>query len=350
MIDEIGTLLLRADAGGRLGTGHVMRCLALAQAWQAAGGRVAFASASLPEALEVRILAEGVGVHRLPVEPGGEADTRESLALAGRLGARWAVVDGYQFGAYVQQRLVERGVRVLAVDDYGHAGSYVADLVLNQNLQADAALYCRVQPSTRLLLGLNYLLLRREFWGWRGWARQTPERARKILVTMGGTDPDNVTLQIVRALGRLASEDLEVRVVVGGGNPHRAILEDAVRQTPCVVLCVDVHDIPAQMAWADVAVSAAGSTSWELAFMGVPMLSVVLADNQAPVAAALERGRLAWSLGEGMALNPARLASALRELLADQTCRALMSRRGQALVDGRGAQRAVGEMLKMGRS
>ena len=80
------------------------------------------------------------------------------------------------------------------------------------------------------------------------------------------------------------------------------------------------------------------------------MLSVVLADNQAPVAAALERGGLAWALGEGTALTPTRLTSALRELLADQPRRAEMSRRGQALIDGRGPQRVVGEMLKIRRS
>lgn len=344
MNGEIGTLLLRADAGGRLGFGHVMRCLALGQAWQEAGGRAVFAAATLPKSLEARITAEGAVVERLPVEPGGEADARETGRLAGRLGARWVVLDGYQLGVDVQERLKGCGLRVLAVDDYGHARRYAADLVLNQNLQADAALYPHLGPSTRLLLGLPYLLLRREFWGWRGWVRPTPARARKVLVTMGGTDPDNVTLQVVRAVGRLPAGAAEVVAVVGGGNPHGASLEEAARRTPGVELRADVRDMPALMAWADVAVSAAGSTSWELAFMGLPALSVVLADNQAPVAAALEHMGLAWALGEGTTLTLERISAALQELLADQPRRAEMSRRGRALVDGRGSLRVVDAM------
>jgi UDP-2,4-diacetamido-2,4,6-trideoxy-beta-L-altropyranose hydrolase len=348
MAGGVGTLLVRADAGVRLGIGHVMRCLALAQAWQEAGGRAVFAAAELPEALEARIAAEGAGVERLAVEPGGENDTRETLRAAGRTGARWVVLDGYQFGADVQERLKGGGLQVLAVDDYGHAGRYAANFVLNQNLQATEALYPRIGPSTRLLLGLPYLLLRREFWDWRDWERQTPARARKVLITMGGTDPDNVSLRVMRAVGRLPAEAVEAVAVVGGGNPHRADLEEVARRTPAVELRVDVRDMPALMAWADVAVSAAGSTSWELAFMGLPALCVVLADNQGPTADALGRGGLAWVLGPGSAPMPGQIAAALLELLADRDRRAEMSRRGRGLVDGRGPLRVVEAMLGTG--
>jgi spore coat polysaccharide biosynthesis predicted glycosyltransferase SpsG len=165
---------------------------------------------------------------------------------------------------------------------------------------------------------------------------------------MGGTDPDNITMKVVQALGQLPAGTVEARVVVGGDNRHRPELEEAVRRTPGLELRADVRDMPSLMAWADVAVSAAGSTSWELAFMGLPTLSIVLADNQSPVAEALERHRLAWALGEGTAMAPSRVTSALRELLADPRRRAAMSRQGRSFVDGRGPRRVVEAMLGIG--
>src|SRR5262245_47860447 len=102
-------LLLRADAGCRMGTGHVMRCLALAQAWQDAGGRAVFALAGESLPLENRLESEGCPVERLTAEAGSESDARQTTSIARRLGAEWVVVDGYQFGSTFQRVLKDEG-------------------------------------------------------------------------------------------------------------------------------------------------------------------------------------------------------------------------------------------------
>jgi UDP-2,4-diacetamido-2,4,6-trideoxy-beta-L-altropyranose hydrolase len=338
-------LLVRADGSSQIGAGHVMRCLALAQAWQEARGAVHFALASAPLALEMRLLGEGIAVHPITGVPGSTDDAMQTIALARQIGAAWSVVDGYHFGAGYQQSIKQAGLRLLFVDDYGHAGHYHADLVLNQNLHADASLYANREPHTRLLSGTHYVLLRREFWPWRSWQREIPPVARKVLVTLGGSDPDNVTLKVIQALQQAEIEDLEARVVIGSNNPHVEVLQSAIQNRESKIRTErNVTDMTALMVWADLAVSTGGSTCWELAFMGLPNLALILADNQRPVAIELDAAGVVINLGQPAALAPIEIARALAELASAPAKRAAMAERGRALVDGAGAGRVVQQM------
>ena len=338
-------LLIRADANTHMGTGHVMRCMALAQAWQNSGGQVSLTASSLPPALTERLRAEGITLDTIAVEPGSREDAQQTAELARSLHVQWVVVDGYQFGADYQRTLKKAGLRVLFVDDYGHAGAYCADLVLNQNSYAHEGLYADRSSQTRLLLGPQYVLLRREFWPWRGWRREIPAVACKVLVTMGGSDPDNVTLRVIQVLEQIKVPSLEATVVVGGGNPHYVELE-AFAQSSHHHIRVEqnVVDMPALMAWADVAVTAGGTTCYELSLMGLPALIIVLAENQRPSAAALAAAGVGWDLGWHSLIDVPAMADALGRLRADPDARIAMMRHGQALSDGHGSVRVVAEL------
>jgi spore coat polysaccharide biosynthesis predicted glycosyltransferase SpsG/RimJ/RimL family protein N-acetyltransferase len=235
---------------------------------------------------------------------------------------------------------------VLAVDDFAHADHYAADLVLNQNLHARDDLYGAREPYTSLLLGTRFALLRREFRKWCGWKREVLEAACKVLVTLGGSDPDGVTLMAIEALGQVRWPGLEAVVVVGGGNPRRGELEEAARRCRAMIrLQGNVTDMPGLMAWADVAVAAGGTTTWERALLGLPSLIIVLAENQKDLAEASERAGIGWNLGPHQELSVSNLAGALRRVLADAPARATMARRGPEQVDGQGAGRVVARLL-----
>ncbi len=334
-------LLLRADASIQVGAGHVMRCLALAQAWEDAGGAAHFAAVELPAGLAERLAAEGMVLHRLDVVSGSREDSEQAVTLAQALGVGWVVEDGYHFGTDYQRVVKETGLRLLAIDDYGHAGHYVADLVLNQNIYADASLYPSREPYTQLLLGTQYVLLRREFRRWRGWQRKIPVVARKVLVTMGGGDPENVTARVIEALCTVDLTGLEVSVVAGGSNPHGAALQGQLQGRPGYRLLHHVSDMPELMAWADIAIAASGSTCWELAFMGLPSLLIVLADNQRGIAAGLAARGAAMDLGWHADLTPEAIAFAVAQLAVAPALRAELSARMQKLVDGEGAVRVL---------
>jgi UDP-2,4-diacetamido-2,4,6-trideoxy-beta-L-altropyranose hydrolase len=343
MITPLGKpLLIRVDAGTKIGTGHAMRCLALAQAWQDAGGQAIFMMTPGAPMVEERLKSEGIEIIPMLAQPGSTDDADQTANLAQKVGASWLVVDGYQFTADYQRFVKDSGLRLLFVDDNGHADHYWADIVLNQNLHADEDLYVYREPYTRLLLGTRYVLLRREFLTWREWEREIPEVAGRVLVTLGGGDPDNVTLTVIQALQQVRMDGLEVVIVIGGSNPHYEGLQSAVRDSKFPIrLERHVTNMPELMAWADVGISGAGTTAWELAFMGVPSLLLIQADNQQATAEQLDALGVARDLGRGQDFARDILAKEFKSLLKVSAMRAEMARRGQELVDGNGVDRVL---------
>ncbi len=335
------TLLFRCDASVAIGTGHAMRCLALAQAWQDAGGHAVFAMAQATPAVEERLQRESVEVIRLKAEMGSTDDARQTVSLSRQKQAAWVVVDGYGFGADYQAALNSAGLKILFLDDNGHAEHYSADLVLNQNVHADETLYPNREPITLLLLGLRYVLLRREFQKRRDWKRVIPAVGRKVLVSMGGSDAGNATGAVLPALKSMQVEGLEVVIVAGGSNPHLESLERSMPPSDGRFrLLKDVADMPTLMAWADVMLAAAGSICWEICAMALPALLVVTAPNQILAAERLV------ALGGAQALDSGtekitNLAPRLQKLLESQAIRQSLSSRARELVDLDGAARVV---------
>jgi UDP-2,4-diacetamido-2,4,6-trideoxy-beta-L-altropyranose hydrolase len=274
-------ILIRADASTQIGTGHVMRCLALAQACLAEGGQAHFLMGSEGAILAQRLISEGVGVSYGSAPWASEADAQNTISLAKDWQADWVVVDGYHFGAEYQKWLKDAGLKLLVLDDYGHATHYWADIVLNQNITAKKEIYANREPYTKLLLGTRYALLRKEFWPWRSWQRQISPIASKVLITLGGSDPNNVTLAVIQALQKAEIVGLEAIAVVGASNPHYSELAQAVKGWEgSLTLKQNVTNMPELMAWADLAITAGGSTCWETAFMGLPSLVIAIAENQ----------------------------------------------------------------------
>jgi len=339
-------LLIRADASVAMGTGHVMRMIALAQAWRASGGEVIFLCSDITPSLEQRIREENLQLEKISATLGSADDLEATTdAVSGNaMGDRSLAValDGYQFGADFQLRLKESGCQLLVVDDYGHAGAYHADIVLNQNISARKELYAQRDESTELALGPRFALLRREFVDHCGWVRAIPKQAKKLLVTLGGADADNVTKRVIDAL---AGSGLEVRVAVGGTNPHLSSLRRAAEATTMggtrVELIVNASDMLVLMQWADMAVAAGGSTSWELAFTGLPSLFIILAENQEENSRELERQGFGLCFGRHADFDADAFRAAIDRLAGDSALRTEFAARGRDMVDGLGAHRVA---------
>lgn len=334
-----GHLIIRADASAEIGAGHLMRCLALAQNWR--NGTVIFVTNCESPALHDRLKKEGFSVVELTESHPSASDATATREVLKNYPEAWCVVDGYHFDAPFTQAIRRNGNRVLVIDDTAHQPFYEADAILNQNINAaDLRYHC--SSDATLLLGTDYALLRKEFNAWRNFKRSTPLVARKILITMGAGDSSNQTLKALRATEKVEIENLHVKAVIGASNPHLKELEKTVQSASInIELIYGTENMAELQAWADVAVSAAGSTCWELAFMQLPSVLLVAADNQKGIARGLDETGFAINVGWFEQVSEQDLARALNEIASDKLLREKMSKKGTSIVDGRGTERVV---------
>lgn len=339
-------LLLRADASAEMGTGHVMRLLGLAQAWKRRGGRAVLAAHVLPEALAQRWRDAGLGVELLPadVEPGDERDVRATAWLAGQLGATLVLVDGYQFSAGFLADLGKAGLRVAYIDDFG-AADLPVDVSLMPNAGAEAP---AGHLAAQVLAGTTYTPVRQEFRDAARPQRSFDHTPLRLLLTFGGSDPARMSLRALRAaLAARAKQPLDITLLLGPARAETDSAEELAAESGVRVLR-DVRDMPGLLAGIDLALSAAGTTCWELATLGVPMLLVPVANNQTTVVHGIT------SAGAGLALQPAwQLSDAhLHEAVlgfvsAGAATLGAMSAAGMRLVDGRGADRIADALAEV---
>ncbi len=340
-------VFIRTDASTRIGTGHIMRMLALAQDWRKKGGEVHFYSCECPDGLVERLKAEGFAFHQLDAKPGTRADFDQFLAFC-REETPFVVLDGYHFDISYQSSIRKAAKRLLVVDDYAHLERYDCDILLNQNPGAEKLGLDKKAPGAKLLLGLKYALLRREFLLKDRQLKQPSSEPLRLLVTMGGSDAYNVTGKVLDALSRHTHKIGHIKVLAGAANPHLQSLRSQLQALPIPAdLLVNSSDVPEHMAWADAAITAGGSTCWELAYFGVPMAVITLADNQQYLIQSMKENGLVCALGWAHELTNDSLSSKLVAFLEDDILRINLGRKISQLVDGRGTVRVVSALRAM---
>ncbi|HEC15250.1 MAG TPA: UDP-2,4-diacetamido-2,4,6-trideoxy-beta-L-altropyranose hydrolase [Sedimenticola sp.] len=355
----------RVDSSRQIGSGHAMRCATLAGLLRQRGAEVVFVCRELDGNYCDWLEAQGHAVHRLPVPAIGEpldgrlahatwlgvtqardsAETREALA-----GGTWdwLIVDHYGLDAEWETAMRPTARRIMAIDDLADRRHDV-DLLLDQNVVegVNDRYLGRVPEHCGLLLGPAFALLQAVYAQLHQASRSRATPMRRLFIFFGGVDPQNLTglaLQAVRILGRT---DLTVDAVIGANNPHANVIRRVAAEVPQVRLHYNLPSLAPLMAEADLAIGAGGTASWERCCLGLPSLIITFAANQVPLAVGLSNLCLARWLGEAGKIDAQVLSHAISEALDDE---ALLeySVRCHALVDGRGAERAISVMQASG--
>jgi len=302
-------VIFRVDASLQMGTGHVMRCLTLAQVLKENGVDAEFICRKHKGDLIDKIRLSGFNVHELEVFE--EADVDNRLAHSHWLGATqqqdaddcidilkakkvdWLVVDHYALDDQWQKRLEPYYKKLMVIDDLADR-KHQCDVLLDQNFGRSSQDYNELVPtSAKLLMGSEYALLRPEFEKYRQYSlnRRKDENFKKLLVNMGGADPDNVTGKVIERL-QIAKlpKDVEVTIVMGKAAPHLANVITSTNKLPYKSeVKVDVDNMAELMANADIAIGASGATTWERCCLGLPTIQLITAYNQEFIAIKLNK-------------------------------------------------------------
>ncbi|MDG2094648.1 MAG: UDP-2,4-diacetamido-2,4,6-trideoxy-beta-L-altropyranose hydrolase [Phycisphaerales bacterium] len=352
-------ILFRADGSDQIGFGHLVRCSTLARQLCADGARVMLATRSMDQCPEwVSDLFPGE-VHELRNDGAGcpddgdpvphaswlpttqNEDASHVVELLSDLGLQTIdclVVDHYGIDARWHRQLRPSCKRIMAIDDLADRALDV-DILLDQNRSPDLAIVAyehRLPDDSRLLAGPEWSLIREEFRDSRVQPRSLNEESPRVLVIMGGSDPDELTTQVLRSLTSIEHE-LEITAVIGRADQYEKLESLGSSMRHSLDVRVAERNMAALMAQADIAISAAGSTVWELCFMGIPMALAATEINQSAVIQQAEAAGAAVRLPD---LGAHVIKAVLSTILNGRGRLGVMSRAGQQLVDGEGARRA----------
>ncbi|WP_185819456.1 UDP-2,4-diacetamido-2,4,6-trideoxy-beta-L-altropyranose hydrolase [Salibacterium salarium] len=329
-------LLIRADSSEVIGSGHIMRCIAIAQSWIFTGGEVTFCCKVISQKLRKRLITEGFNVYMISesdIEIGSVQDGKCLRLLSEELNADTVIIDGYHFGEEFQKELSKRESTFIVLDDFVHSSFYYADIVINRSLKALDYDYSNKLPKTQLLLGPEYTFLRREFKKYSDLKKKISENPRNIMVTFGGADPQNATSLVVDALNVIKELRLNIKILIGSDNPHlNTIKQKSVCSHHEIEIIKDQKDVSVVMNWADMAITAGGTTMNELLFMGVPSISIKTAPNQRALPLYDEVYNATWYVGEISNMSNYILSNYTLKLLKNRKARRLMSDNGMKLI------------------
>lgn len=339
--------LIRVDASAKIGWGHAMRCFALATELKKAGAVVQFITRDFEDNSIVMIKNGRFPVEKIPSGSSQEEDLRLTLQLADDLGPDMIIVDGYLFTRNYLQRLKRSGRLLLCIDDIAHT-FFPCDILLNQNLNASREMYySKVKPDTILLLGPQYVLLRNEFSRAQKIGLNSNDVVKKVLVTMGGSGSYGQTIRVLKALDA-AKSNFDILVIINANMPRAGQLSDFIKSsTKKINIVKDANNMADLMLKCDLAITAGGITCWELACLGIPNITILLADNQRGVANELGKRDITYNLGWHSEVTQTKISEAVDTLVADPPRRRSMSMRGHQLINGRGAEKVRMEIEKL---
>lgn len=349
-------IAFRVDASSQIGTGHFMRCLALADVLKQRGAQIRVLSRHLPGHLRDMLAArehQFMSLNSRSIEATSDdpaqshwlctsqhADSQDSIQALSDQPWDWLVVDHYALDARWESALRQTAKSILVIDDIADR-QHDCDVLLDQNFYADmhTRYTGKVPAHCRLLLGPRYALLREKFRQLREQVTPRTGPVKRVLVFFGGVDADNYTDCAIEALVTIDSSGLLVDVVVGDQHPCREQIKSKCAQHG-FICHVQTEQMAELMAAADLSIGAAGSASWERCCLGLPTLAFSMADNQRCLVEDAALQGLLYTPSSGSSVTSS-IELHLKALLDNPRLLQLISRRGFETVDGRGVQRVL---------
>ena len=335
-------IVIRTDSSSAIGSGHLMRNLTLAAELQQAGADITFVSRELPGNL-CHEAEKHFMVHRINFSDGDPVieDFRSTQKIIrAETPVDWLIVDHYGLEQAWESGMRGQVGHIMVIDDLANR-PHDCDLLLDQNLHdPNMTGYDHLVPETcQRLLGPVYALLRPEFAQARRSVRERNGAFNRLLVSMGGADPHNVTTMILDAVRLINRPGLMIDVVAGAANPNAASIGKLCAAIPDCDFHHAAKNMAELMASADLCIGAGGSTTWERCCLGLPSLIIASSEYEMEVARTAAEAGIGKFLGRFDEVWPEMIAGELKLALERPDLLRQWSLKGMSLVDGAGAAR-----------
>lgn len=352
------SVVIRADSSVVLGSGHIMRCLTLADVLVAKGVNVIFICSPMAGDMSDYIRQKGYVVLLLkPTTAQGEfvwendAKQVSSLLTDFEQTVGWLIIDHYQIDIKWEKTVRPFVRNILVIDDLANR-KHSCDILLDQNYYLNMQIrYCELVPiQCRQLLGPTYVLLRQEFLTGRKRLRFRDGQIQRILVFFGSSDPTGETMKVLKALSDWKRSDVAVNVIVGNSNRLKDEIYSACLTMPNTSFACQVDNMAEFMLQADLAIGAGGSATWERCCLGLPSIVIVVADNQAEVTEAVASTGAIVKLGSHTAVDESQILAILIYLSSHPEVLRKISQQAFSLMGDQligGAERIFREMEKI---
>lgn len=355
------TVAFRVDASSAMGSGHLSRCLTLADALWAAGAKIGFITRAPADHTRKWLSSKGYSI--LPLAPPTRApapiteeysrwlgvtreeDAADTVSALDAFKADLLIVDHYGLDADWERQTQGKVSKVMAIDDIANR-PHACDFLLDQNLHPnhDSRYRNLVPEHCRNFFGPGFALLRPDFASARSSMPQRTGALGRILVCFGGADPTNETGKALEGIFLGCYGNLQVTVVAGAFNPNYEDIRRVWSGRPGIVIHAHTEHMARLMAENDLAIGAGGTTTWERCCLGLPSLTATLAENQAGTTLAVAAHGAQVALGKAEELDSGDYAEAIARLESADLLR--MSRSGMDLVDGMGCSRVAAGIME----
>jgi UDP-2,4-diacetamido-2,4,6-trideoxy-beta-L-altropyranose hydrolase len=333
----------RTDASFNIGTGHVMRCLTLADELRQKGTDINFICREGPGNLISYIENRGYKVHQLPGDIDIETDKRLTDKILSKYETKsdWLIIDHYDIDISWEHPLRKCAKKLMVVDDLADR-KHDCDLLLDQNYSKIDNRYNDLVPDKCIqLLGTEYAILRPQFQKARGTPKKRDGGVNRILVFMGGADSKNITSKALRAIHMLDRSNIAIDVVVGDLNQYHDEIKILTSKIPNTICHHNVDNMAELMLSADLCIGAGGTATWERCCVGLPTITIVLAENQKNISADLDKEGTLINLGWYHNVTENNIKEKIEGLIDGPQEMATMSEKSRRLVDGKGVNRVV---------
>ncbi len=333
----------RTDASFNIGTGHVMRCLTLADELSQKGADINFVCREEPGNLISYIENRGYKVHQLPREIDIDTDRKLTKEILSKYESKsdWLIIDHYDIDISYESSLRDHVKKIMVIDDLANR-EHDCDLLLDQNYSKNENRYNGLVPENCIqLLGPEYAILRSQFQKARANLRERDGGVNRILVFMGGVDSKDITSKVLRAINILVRSDIAIDVVIGNLNPHHDEIKILASKIPNTICHHNVEDLAKFMSSADICIGAGGTTTWERCCVGLPTITIVLAGNQKDISESLDKEGAIINLGWYQNVKENDITECINELINDPKKIQSMADKSRNLVDGEGVSRVV---------